>query len=140
MKGFRIALFIGIGIVVGYFFHDFFDQNMLAIKKSIPFIPNSSASESVLGQANVNQFESRVSFTDNGFVPNYIRMKSGNYVVITNTSKTVRMKLESTIIEARMNREFGESEQLRFALRTIGTHTISNTTRKVKPLQIEVLE
>lgn len=120
------ALYLLLGIAIGYIYHDFaYDRNQNILKR-IHFISNKSAQQTVLGDVSDDQFITSVVYTGGRFEPRTARVRKGNYVVVANTSKTSLLWLQSDMPGVMTTRGYAEGEQFQFTAPDPGVYTITN--------------
>lgn len=134
------ALYILFGIAIGYVFHDLAYDSSQSILKRIHFISNKSTSQTVLGDVSADQFITSVVYTGNRFEPRTVRVRKGNYVVITNRSNTSLMWLVSDMPGVMTTRGYAEGEQFQFTSGQVGSFTVSNKLLPQSTLRITVDE
>lgn len=126
MKTRQRVLLILLGIVIGYGIHDPAYDGGQWLLKSIHFVPGKPTSETVLGQSSDGSFITMVTYDGHKFTPKTLHIRSGNYIVVKNTSKKELMWLQSDIPGVATTRGYAEGEQIQFTSSSVGTYTISN--------------
>lgn len=134
------VIFTLLGITIGYVFHDFAYDSSQMFLKSIHFIPSKSSHQTVLGDSSSDQFMTAVSYDGKQFEPKKVYIRKGNYVVITNRSKTALLWLQSDMPDVNTTRGYAEGEQFRFASQRVGSFTISNKVNPQSTLRLIVGE
>jgi hypothetical protein len=126
MKTRQRVLLILLGIAIGYGIHDPAYDGSQWLLKSIHLVPNNPSADKVLGQSSDGSFITMVTYDGHKFTPRIIHLRSGNYIVVKNTSKKELMWLQSDIPGVATTRGYAEGEQIQFTSTDVGTYTISN--------------
>ena len=126
MKTRQRVLLLFLGIAIGYAIHDpAYDSGQFFLK-SIHLVPSKPAASTILGQSSDGSFITTVTFDGTRFTPKTVHIRSGNYIIVKNTSKKELMWLHSDLPSASTTRGYAEGEQIQFTSSSVGTYTISN--------------
>jgi hypothetical protein len=132
----RLFLFVLISFSAGFLIHAFFFPKVF-VSSSNPDV--LTAVQSVIGIEEKNDFVTPVTFDKKSFNPNKVSIKNGNYITITNMSKTELMELQSNEKLLSTVRPYAESEQLKALLPNKGTFEVIENHSKAK-LIVEVVD
>jgi len=94
-----------------------------------PYISQKGDISSTADQANSDSsdnFITLVEYADNGFRPNAVTIRKGNYIVIRNISAKTHVWLSSDNPLLNTTRGYAQSEQIRSVLNDEGVYAVTN--------------
>lgn len=129
-----VAFFLGFMTHALFFPYIFIDGNTDAVTNEINRYKNVAPSSG----PDSGNFVTYVEYDNGYFTPKEVTMIKGDYIAITNRSKTQGMKLDSDNQLLTTKRPYMESEQIRLVIPESGTFTVTERLQGKGSLIIHV--
>lgn len=136
----RVVFFVLLSAVIGYMSHDFINDNVVKLNNRIQILSNKSTADSVLGQTSEDPFITNIIYDGKSFHPDRVSIKLGNYLALTNQSKSSLMWISSDITGVTTTRGYAEGEQIRVIVYKAGEFIIQDTHNMQKSVRVHVVE